>query len=233
MHKYFKSKQSYFVQSNSNCMGGNRLSNDNLIEEYKTLRQEIMEMDKRKNNLIVYTVIATATIFGFSIQYPSPFIFLLPIIIIIPLGYQVLGFQRSILYNGTYISVVIESQIKELQWETHLKKRRKELEQNKKTLRQLSNYLLFDLLGVLCVVSSITYALLIDNNINPFISNPISESGQLLLTIVVLAVLWFISMFFLVKWTSRMRECYGAKSQSYNEQQIRKFINPKEKECTN
>ena len=39
-----------------------------LIEGSKTLRQEIMEIDKRINNLVVYTVIATATIFGFGMN---------------------------------------------------------------------------------------------------------------------------------------------------------------------
>ena len=48
------------------------------IEEYKTLRQEILELDKRKNNLIVYTAIATATLIGFAVEFKSSFIFLAP-----------------------------------------------------------------------------------------------------------------------------------------------------------
>jgi len=93
------------------------------MEEYKTLREEILEMDKRKNNLIVYAVVATATIFGFSVEYPSPFIVLLPLLIVIPLGYQVLELQRCILFVGTYISVEIESKVDGLQWETFVKKK--------------------------------------------------------------------------------------------------------------
>jgi len=182
-------------------------------------------MDKRKNNLIVYTVIAVATIFGFSVEYPSPFIFLLPLVIVIPLGYQVLKLQRCILFNGTYISLVIESNVEGLHWETYLKKHRLESAKNKNPLKQLSNYLLFDLLGVLCVVLSSAYALMLDKNISYYIFNLISESGQLLLILIVLVILWFTALFFLAKWTSQMRECYGAKSQTDIEQQIRKLIN--------
>jgi len=98
------------------------LSNDHLIEEYKTLRTEIMELHKRKNSYVIYTLISTATILGIAIEYLSPYIFLLPLIIIIPLSHKTLALDGSILGVGTYISVVIESESKYLQWETYQQK---------------------------------------------------------------------------------------------------------------
>jgi len=211
-------------------MGGNRLSNDNLIEEYKTLRQEIMELYKRKNSYVIYTIIATATIFGFAIEYPSPYIFLLPVIVIIPLSYKSLGLDGSILSVATYISVVIESKLKGLKWETYQQKRREQKEYKERTLRRLSNYLLFDLLGGLCVVLSISYSLIIDNNIHPFISNPISELGELLTTNFDLLMLWVFILLYLMWWTLRMRDCYSAKNQKSKKEEIEDIINQIEME---
>lgn len=205
------------------------------LEEYKTLRQEILEMDKRKNNLVVYTVVATATIFGLAVEYPSSFIFLLPIIIIVSFGYQVLGLQRSILHNATYIAVVIEKKTPELNWETYVKNTRILESKNKKRLRQLSNYLLFDLLGFLCVTISVTYTLIIDQNFSSIVSEIMSDLNQTLeilfkysqstILLTVLVLLWFVVVYFLINWTKQMRECYGAESQSYLEQRILKGNN--------
>jgi len=206
------------------------LSNDNLIEEYKTLRQEIMELYKRKNSYVIYTIIATATIFGFAIEYPSPYIFLLPVIVIIPLSYKSLGLDGSILSVATYISVVIESKLKGLKWETYQQKRREQKEYKERTLRRLSNYLLFDLLGGLCVVLSISYSLIIDNNIHPFISNPISELGELLTTNFDLLMLWVFILLYLMWWTLRMRDCYSAKNQKSKKEEIEDIINQIEME---
>jgi len=107
------------------------------------------------------------------------------------------------------------------------------LDKDRKTLRQLPNYLLFGSLGVLCVVLSFSYAIIYDKYISDFISNLVSESGQLLLTICVLVILWFIALLFLAKWVSQMRECFGAGSQAEIERQIKNIIESEEKQSNN
>jgi hypothetical protein len=198
---------------------------NNLIEEYKTLRQEISVLYTRKNSYVIYTVIATATIFGFAIEYPSPYIFLLPVIVIVPLSYKALGLDGSILHIGTYISIVIESKLKGLNWETYQQKRRERKEVNKKTLRRLSNYLLFDLLGGSCIIFSIGYSLIIDTSIHNFISDPLSELGEFLTKNAVVVILWFFILLYLITWTLKMRDCYSDKNQRNHRNKINDVIN--------
>lgn len=198
---------------------------DNLIEEYKTLRQEILEIDKRKNNLIVYTIIATATIFGFAIEFPSAYIFLLPLIMVIPLSYKVQSLEDSILHIGTYISVVIE-QHTNLQWETYLKKLRKAKEG--KFLRQLPNYIIFDLLGAACFFGSMGYEWSLGHAIP-------SSFSELILAVIefsqinpVLIFCWVAIPIYFVFWTRMMRNCFSSEAQSSFEEEIKEIINPKE-----
>jgi hypothetical protein len=214
-------------------LGGINLSpegkQDHLIEEYKTLRQEIMENFKRKNSFVIYAIIATATIFGFALEYPSPFVFLLPLIIIIPLSYRTLAENRAILRIGTYIFVVIESKLENLHWETYNWKRREKPENNKSIKRGLTDYLLFVLLGGSCIILSIWYTLVIDNDIHSFISNLISV-GELQLTNVALVAFWVLSGLYLGGWILKMRDCSSARNQECIKKEIVQLLNPTETE---
>ena len=214
------------------------MSNDQLIEEYKTLRQEILEKFKRKDSFLIYTVIATATIFGFAIEFPSPYIFLLPLVIIIPLSYSTLGEEKGILHIGTYISLVIESKLKGLQWETYHYKRRepKEVKGSLKAniLRQLSNYLLFDLLAALCLFTSFWHVTSLGTDVSLLFSEfDLSTLPEFMTENSLLLILWLITICYFLYWTWKMRNCYSGKNQTTYNELIYKTLNLKEDESTN
>ena len=193
-----------------------------------------MEKYKRKDTFVIYTVIATATIFGFAIEYSSPYIFLLPLIIIIPLSYSTLGQDSGILHIGTYISVVIESKVKGLNWETYQQKRREQKEVEGRLLRQLSNYFLFDLLVVICLFSSFWYVTSLGNDVFILFSEVnLSILLGFLKENSLLVILWFIVICYFLWWTKKMRDCYSAKNQSIYRERINKLIHPKQEEITN
>jgi hypothetical protein len=133
----------------------------------------------------------------------------------------------SILHNATYISVVIENQFEELQWETYLKKFRQEFGKENRLRRQLSNYMLFDLLGFGCIVFSIAYFLIFDTTAPSFNPAIISDLGQVILKGTFLLYLWFFIFIFLKKWTDQMAECYGPKSQTEIKKKIKRIITQK------
>jgi hypothetical protein len=99
------------------------MPSDRLIEEYKSVRKTIFELEKRIDNLTLYTILVTATLLGYAIQDTSfykPYLFLLPLTIILTVGIKIYSIQGSILRTGTYISALIESKDDDLNWETNL-----------------------------------------------------------------------------------------------------------------
>lgn len=57
-----------------------------LIEEYKTLRQEILDLAKAQNDLIPFTFTAVSAIYAFAINSNNPYLYLISFIILIPEG---------------------------------------------------------------------------------------------------------------------------------------------------
>ena len=205
---------------------------DRFIEEYKSVRTTIFEADKTITNLIIYTVLSSATLLGFALQYNSPYLFLLPVTIILSLGYKIQSLQNDILWTGTYISTCIESQDKNLNYETFLKKiRRKKASDKPKKLRQYTNYLTFDVLGILCVLGSIFSVMSLDNNIlTPFTNFNINNVLEFIVSNSLLVFLWIIIGLFFLHWTLRMRDCYSAKYQNNYENEILAILKTNEKE---
>ena len=208
--------------------------NNNRIEEYRTLRKEILEIYNRKNRLINYAVLATATIFGYAMLHPSPHIFLLPLIIIIPLSYNTLALERGIVGIATYISDEIESKLEGLQWETSRKEKRGQQIVGRCTFlrklkRQAVNYLLFDLLAILCLFFSFSQVLA--GGIDAFYlfsGFNLSTFLDFLKENTLLVVLWSIVIFYLVCWTIKMTNCWSPKDSSYQEEEINNVIKNEE-----
>ncbi len=186
-------------------------------------------MYKRKNSYLIYTVVATATIFGFSIEFPSSFVFLLPLIVVIPLGYRNATLNRSILHVGTFIATVIEPKMKGLHWETYQQWRRENADKNKKIHRGIAGYMLFDLIGIFCVLMSIGYAVITDKLFNQNILDFHWQLNEPLVRIVVLLCFWTVSLSYLLWVTLKIRDSYGLVTQNKYKKQIFDFLKASKK----
>ena len=225
------------MSNNTRCIGGNNLSNDHLIEEYKTLRKRMFEMDKRIDNLTVYSVIATATLLGFAITTPSPSsagLFLLPIAILIPFSEIQKSLANDILLTKTYISTAIESQASGLYWETFLKKyRNKKSNQNLRFRNQSAHFLTYDALAGLCIVLSINF--LIPLNKIGTIFSQLSLNGliEFLESNFVVSILWVVFVLYFIKMSSTMMNCYSDDKVRNCVNEIKAVIKTNLKESTN
>lgn len=205
------------------------MSKDALIAEYNSVRNTIFELDKRIDNLTLYSVIATATLLGFALDNESAYLYILPLAIIIPLSYNVLGLHNQILNTGTYISVVIESKDENLNWETFLKKKRKVEKTRKRIFKRMSHYLIFDLLAVLCVCSSFGYVKSLGNDVfNLFSEVNLSSLLLFFRENSLLIILWLFAILYFAWLTNKMRNCYSAELQSKFENDINNVINPQD-----
>jgi hypothetical protein len=184
------------------------LSND-YLEEYKTLREEILYRGRRKINIVIYTVLATGALLGYAIQNPSPYVFLIPLAILIPFSYNIKGLANGNLKIATYISVVIESKSDRLNWETFNKKYRKNTSIfGRPKPRQLQHMLVFDLLTAICIIGSYSYRTMAD--------------------ITQLSIIWIVVVIYFIWWNSSMWDCFSFKRQKEYETQIRTTLNLEE-----
>ena len=196
-----------------------------LKEEFKKLREEIFEIDKRISNYIVYSIIATATLLGFGIQSPSPYVFLLPFAILIPLSWKILSLQNDILFKGTYISLNIEQKYPSLQlnWETFLIEQRKR-ERKSKFYNQSPNTLLFTFLAILCLSGSISQTLhnfLISSYRFSWIINiPNLRVLEFLIGMVTLHFLWIGIVGYFIFWNYKMSKCFSFEVQQKLQESI-------------
>jgi len=92
------------------------------MEEYKMLREELLNFQNRKQTTIhiLYTGVAAILTLGISIEDSQSLIFLLPFCVIIPTYTMAIDFTRCIKKIGAYLEVFHEND--ELKWESRLSK---------------------------------------------------------------------------------------------------------------
>ena len=204
------------------------LPNDHLIEEYKTLKKRIVEIDKRIDNLTIYSVIATATLLGFAITTPSPSsagLFLLPIAILIPFSEIQKNLTNEILLTRNYISIEIEKKDKKLGWETFLKEyRNKKLKKKLRPRNQLANFLIYDALAGLCLVLSINFLVPLNKIGILFSQLSLNGSIEFLESNIVMIILWIIFVLYFIRWSLMMINCYSTTNQKAYAVEIEKII---------
>lgn len=89
-----------------------------MIEEYKTLREEILQKIEIHNTLVRFNITTTVAILAFAFSQDNCYIFLLPFFIIIPVSIRDLYYRRAMYKLSAYIIVFIESNNEDLNWET-------------------------------------------------------------------------------------------------------------------
>jgi hypothetical protein len=88
------------------------------IEEYKSLREEILTHIQISNQYSLTTVLASGAIFGFAIENESPLLFLAALAIIVPNTFNFVARVETLFRIGTYLQVFHESTDARLGWET-------------------------------------------------------------------------------------------------------------------
>lgn len=92
-------------------------------EEYKMLRDEIMHHKKRQNTFTVFSYTTAVTLWGVAIDTKSPWITIIPLVIMFVTSLRVFDSRQSIARISSYIQVFIEQNI-DYKWESRLHKYR-------------------------------------------------------------------------------------------------------------
>ena len=91
-------------------------------EQYRYLHDELLELRRIKDTLQLATYSAYGVILTiiYSIDNPSPFMYLIPYAILIPLATKNIGKRDSVIRIATYIQEVIENDNNNINWETDM-----------------------------------------------------------------------------------------------------------------
>lgn len=90
---------------------------DENIQEYNTLRNEIISMQELQRNIWIYMYVLFGTLFVLGLQL-SHYLFLVTYIILIPFQCVINDFLWSISKISTYIRVFFENERHDMNWES-------------------------------------------------------------------------------------------------------------------
>ncbi len=91
---------------------------ENIIKEYETLREEMLQKIELHNSLITFMITTVVALLTFSLTQDEPLLYLLPFCIIIPITMRVTYYRTMMVKLSAYIIVYLEKDIKGLEWET-------------------------------------------------------------------------------------------------------------------
>lgn len=94
------------------------MDKDNLIIEYEELRNEINQKVELHNSLVTFMITTVVAILAFALESENSLLYILPFGIIIPISMRVTYYRTVMTKLSSYISVYLESDIEELNWET-------------------------------------------------------------------------------------------------------------------
>lgn len=137
-------------------------------EEYKTLRQEILDWYTREVNFVAFGFTATAAILGYGFTSHStnpnanPLVFLVPILVLGLILVQLNNSISSILTISVYIRVFIECKSDGPKWETTIDTLRNHFRKQKRfrlvTILTEIQYALASIgMGIICVLLAFYY----------------------------------------------------------------------------
>lgn len=90
---------------------------DKDLNEYESLRNEIISMEEQQRNVWIYMYVLFSTMFVLGIEW-SYYIFLVTYIVIIPFQIIINSYKYFIHRISAYIRIFYESQNKNLNWES-------------------------------------------------------------------------------------------------------------------
>ena len=97
-----------------------------LLVEYSSLRNEITADQNRSTTVFTFSVAIAPAILGLVNAGPvSPFVYLTPLLVILPARYYMDNLDRAVYQKAHFIREEIEPKVEGLNWETHLHKLRR------------------------------------------------------------------------------------------------------------
>lgn len=87
------------------------------LEEYRTLRQEILEYTKYQNELVTFAFSGSAAIYTLAVNGGKMYLLLAIYILLVPLRCRHTFYQELIIKIAAYISTVIEPSVQGMGWE--------------------------------------------------------------------------------------------------------------------
>lgn len=97
-----------------------KCSYDSMSAEYKMVRNEIDQKMSLHNTLLMFTITTTVAILAIAAgnEKSSPFLYLLPFCIIIPLSNRIAYYRRAMAKLSAYLIVFCEDSDDSIKWET-------------------------------------------------------------------------------------------------------------------
>lgn len=89
------------------------------LEEYKTLRKEILEFEKQQHELLLAIYTGLFATFTIAFYAKNHYLLLLVFIVLIPLKLRHIHLQAAMFKISAYIQLFIESNHSDMQWETY------------------------------------------------------------------------------------------------------------------
>lgn len=122
-------------------------------EEYKMLREEIMECMKNQNELSTFVSTTICAFIGvvIALDHPNPFLYLIPFVILLPASFKEANYQRRVAYLASYMIVFLENKDNFL-WETRYHHFSSINPTRGQKLRAMLETFEFPLFGILCFI---------------------------------------------------------------------------------
>ena len=87
-------------------------------EEYRMIRAEIVNCISLQNSLSTFMITAVTALLALAFTQMNPWLFLLPYVVILPIGCGIFHYRGNVLKLATYLIVFLEPNMKGMNWET-------------------------------------------------------------------------------------------------------------------
>ena len=87
-------------------------------EEYRMIRAEIVNCISLQNSLSTFMITAVTALLALAFTQMNPWLFLLPYVVILPIGCGIFHYRGNVLKLASYLIVFLEPNIKGMNWET-------------------------------------------------------------------------------------------------------------------
>lgn len=97
-----------------------KCSSDSISAEYKMVRNEIDQKMSLHNTLLMFTITTTVAILAIAAgnEKSSPFLYLLPFCVILPMSNRIAYYRRAMAKLSAYLIVFCEDSDDSIKWET-------------------------------------------------------------------------------------------------------------------
>lgn len=113
-HKHFESKECKTTTENSKTSSIQQAK----LEEYRTLRQEILDLEKIQHEITLFIFTGVSAIYALAFNSNELYLLFICYMILVPLRCRHIFYHEMVTKIATYICVAIEKDIRGLNWES-------------------------------------------------------------------------------------------------------------------